>query len=233
MAGRIFLIPTQMGDGDINNVIPLYNQEVIQGISYFIVENERTARRQLIKMGIKTPIDDLTFFLLNKHTNASELDSFLEPLKENDIGIMSEAGLPGIADPGSEIVQRAQNKGYKVVPLVGPSSIFMALMASGFNGQQFRFHGYLPVKPQPRKQKIKELERSIRQNSESQLFIEAPYRNNQMLEEILQSCNPETKLCIASMISTPDEFIITKTVKGWKQKKPDLHKLPTVFILGA
>lgn len=233
MAGKIYLLPSQMGDSGINISFPGFNLEIIQQINYYVVENERTARRQLIRMGIQTAIDDLTFFILDKHTKEQEILPFFKPLEDNkDIAVLSEAGAPGIADPGSLFITMAHKKNIGIVPLVGPSSIFMGLMASGFNGQQFCFHGYLPVKSPQRKQKIKDLEKKVKQKGETQIFIETPYRNNQMLDELLQTCFPDTKLCIASMITTDDEFIKTKTIKEWKQKKSDLHKLPTVFLLG-
>ena len=233
MAGKIFLMPSQMGESEINISFPGYNLEIIQQINYYVVENERTARRQLIRMGINTAIDDLTFFILNKHTTEQEIHPFFSPLeKDEDIAVLSEAGAPGIADPGSLFITLAHKKNISIVPLVGPSSIFMGLMSSGFNGQQFCFHGYLPVKSPQRKQKIKDIEKRVKQFAETQIFIETPYRNSQMLDELFQTCFPDTRLCIASMITTDEEFIKTKTIKEWKQQKPDLHKLPTVFLLG-
>lgn len=231
MKHKLYLVPATIGETTAEKVIPAYVQEVIQDIKVFIVENERTARRQLIKMGIKTPIDNLTFFVLNKHTDRATISTFLEPIKEGDIGLLSEAGVPCVADPGSDIVYLAQERGVQVVPLVGPSSILMALMASGMNGQCFTFHGYLPVKPHERSRKLKELEHLSLKNNQTQIFIEAPYRNNQMLDDIIKSCSANTLVCVACNISQDDEYIKTKWVRDWKKNKPDLHKKPSLFLM--
>ena len=231
MKGKLYLIPATIGEAPVNNVIPHYVQEIIQEIRVYIVENERTARRLLIKMGIKTPIDDLQFFVLNKHTDRTNISEFLSPIENENIGLLSEAGVPCVADPGSDIVSIAQEKNIAVVPLTGPSSILLALMASGMNGQNFTFHGYLPVKPHERVRRIKELEQISQRNNQTQIFIEAPYRNNQMLEDLLRTCSSTTRVCVASNITQDDEFIKTRTVSEWKKNKPELHKKPTIFLL--
>lgn len=233
MAGAIYLIPNTLGECETHHVMPNANYDIIRGIKHFIVEDVRTARRFLKKMDRDIVIDDLTFFTLNKHTSPEELSSFLLPAKEgHDIGIISEAGCPAIADPGAEIVKIAQEKEYKVVPLVGPSSILLALMASGFNGQSFAFVGYLPIKDGERTQTIKHLERRAQTEKQSQIFIETPYRNMKMLEELLNTCHKETKLCVACDITLETEFIKTKSVGSWKKGAlPDLNKRPCIFIL--
>ncbi len=231
MNGNLYLIPSTIGDTPVDNVIPKHVQEIIQDIRVYIVENERTARRQLIKMGINTPIDELTFFLLNKHTDRTTIDDYLLPCKEENVGLLSEAGVPCVADPGGDIVAIAQQKKIKVIPLVGPSSILLALMASGMNGQNFTFHGYLPVKPDQRVKKVKEIEQQSAKQNLTQIFIEAPYRNNQLLKDILSSCQSFTRICIASNITQENEYIKTKSVAEWKKVTLDLHKKNTIFLM--
>ncbi len=232
MSGKLYLIPTPIGETPIDDVIPQNVKEIINNITHYIVENERTARRHLIKMGIKTAIDDLKFSVLNKHTDKNAISSFLNPCKDGlSIGLLSEAGVPAVADPGSDIVAIAHRKNIKVIPLVGPSSILMALMASGLNGQGFAFNGYLPVKPHERIKKIKQLENLSASAKQTQIFIEAPYRNNQLLKDITDHCHPATMICVASMISTEEEFIKTLSASDWKKNKADLHKKPTLFLL--
>ncbi len=233
MTGIIYLIPNSLGNPDTEQFLPRYCAAVAKEVKYLIVENIRNARRYLKSIDRDINIDDLTFFELNKHTKPEDIESFLHPaLEGSDTGILSEAGLPGIADPGARIVEMAHRKGIRVVPLTGPSSLFLALMASGFNGQSFRFCGYLPVKGNERIQSIRQLEKKARTEDESQLFIETPYRNMAMLEDILTTCNEDTGLCIAADITTENEFIKTRTVAGWKKQKPELNKRPVVFILG-
>jgi 16S rRNA (cytidine1402-2'-O)-methyltransferase len=228
----LYLIPTTLGETSLESVLPTHNSLIINSIKHFIVEDIRTARRFLKKVNAQINIDDLQFFALNQHTSASELSSFILPLKQgNDVGVISEAGCPAIADPGADIVAMAQAQGIKVVPLVGPSSILLALMGSGFNGQSFAFNGYLPVQPTDRIKALKKLESRIYSENQSQLFIETPYRNMKMVDDILSSCQSHTKLCIAADITLETEYIVTKTVKEWKGKVPDLHKRPTLFIL--
>lgn len=233
MKGKLYLIPATIGDTSIDRVIPAYVKEVIANIKHYIVENERSARRMLIKMGIPTAIDDLTFLILDEHTDKTDLSHFLKHIEQGDIGLLSEAGVPCVADPGGEIVALAHSRKIRVVPLVGPSSILMAIMASGLNGQNFAFNGYLPVKGPERIQKLKQLENRSRIERQAQLFIEAPYRNNQLLKDLLLTCNEHTRLCIASEISTNEEYIETNTLSNWKTHLPELHKKTVIFILQA
>lgn len=228
----LFLIPVLMGDTSVDQVIPAYNKSIVSELKFYIVENIRTARRFLKKCDSNIDIDSLTFFELNKYTDKKDITSYLDPMKRGEsIGVMSEAGCPGVADPGADVVAIAQQKGYKVTPLVGPSSILMAIMASGFNGQSFAFHGYLPIDANERVNRIKQLESRSYKEDMTQLFIETPYRNQKLAEDILQHCKPQTQLCIATNISCEDEQIITKSIKGWKGKLPDLNKKPTVFLI--
>lgn len=231
--GSLFLIPTFLAETNDQNDFPLLNHERVGELDHFIVENLRTARRFLRKTGYAKPFDDVEFYTLNKHTEPSELTSFLKVADEGkDIGLLSEAGVPCVADPGAEIVSLAHQRDLKVKPLVGPSSVFLALMASGFNGQQFVFHGYLPIDRNQRENKIKELERAATQQRQTQIFIETPYRNNQLLESILKTCHGNLSLCLGSMLTHDSlEFVRTKTIAQWKSNKPDLHKKPTVFLL--
>lgn len=221
-----------MGDTPIDKVLPKYNTEIINSLSFFIVENIRSARRFLKKCNPEIDIDALTFYELNKRTLAKDIASFLNPMKRGQsMGVISEAGCPAIADPGADVVAIAQRENYKVVPLVGPSSILMSLMASGFNGQSFAFHGYLPIDSNERGRKLKALEDLVYKQDQTQIFIETPYRNNKMAEDILLHCKPQTRLCIAMNISCDNETIITKKVSAWKGKLPDMHKQPCVFLI--
>ena len=228
----LYLIPCALGETSFDRILPTHNTEIVSSIKHFIVEDVRTARRFLKKSNPQIVIDDLTFYVLNQHTTAAEISTFIRPMQAgNDMGVISEAGCPAIADPGADVVAIAQSLNFKVVPLVGPSSILLALMASGFNGQSFAFVGYLPVQPTDRVKALKKLENRIYSESQSQLFIETPYRNMKMVEDILSACQPTTKLCIAADITLETEFIVTKTVKAWKGNLPDLNKRPTLFIL--
>ena len=231
--GNLYLIPVTLGDSPVTSVLPEKVLEVIHHIDFYIVENVRTARRMLIKMGLKKPIDELTFFTLDKHTDPREIDTFLTPAAQHDIGLLSEAGVPGVADPGAEIVQLAHHKNIRVIPLTGPSSIILSVMSAGLNGQNFAFVGYLPVKKPDRIHRLKELEKRSKQEKQSQLFIETPYRNNQLLEDIIHTCQPDTRLCIAVDITLESEYIHTRTIKEWAKNKPELHKRPAIFILQA
>jgi len=234
MSGILYLIPTTISDDSINSTIPIDVQQIVNKIDHYIVEDIRTARRYLKKVGLKKEIDELTFYVLNEHTPSIEVESFLKPLLENkDMGILSEAGCPGIADPGADAVKIAHQKNITIVPMVGPSSIVLALMASGMNGQNFAFNGYLPVKSAERINKLKQLEKKSQSEHQTQLFIEAPYRNIQLLTDLLQACRDNTLLCIAANITAPDEFIATKRVIDWKKQLPDINKRPTIFILQA
>ena len=231
--GKLYLIPVTLGDSPINQVIPEFNNQLINEIDIYIVENIKTARRFLKKAGLIKAIDDLTFHELNKRTHESEYPTFLKEIENGkNIGILSEAGCPGVADPGAEIVNIAHQKNIKVVPLIGPSSILLALMASGFNGQSFCFNGYLPKDQKERIRKLKDLERALKSRNQTQLFIETPYRNNHVLEDILKNCFDSTKLCIAVDITLTTEQITTKTITDWKKTKIDLHKRPCLFLIG-
>ena len=228
----IYLIPVTLGDTAIDHVLPSYNKEVILGIRHFIVEDVRSARRFLKKVDSSINIDALTFYPLNKHTSAQEMSTYLSPLAQgNPMGVISEAGCPAVADPGADVIAVAQRKNYKVVPLVGPSSIILSVMASGFNGQSFAFNGYLPVEQSDRIRKIKELEQRAYNENQTQIFIETPYRNNKMAEDIVRTCRPQTRLCIAANITLDGEYIHTKTVHEWRGKLPDLNKMPCIFLI--
>lgn len=232
MSAKVYLIPTTLGDSPVENVIPTYVVDIINSTNHYIVENIKTARRFLIKAGIKTKIDDLTFYELNKHSNPTQYDSYLNPIANNEnVGIISEAGTPGVADPGADIVDIAHRKNIPVVPLVGPSAILLSVMASGLNGQSFAFVGYLPIKKNERIKRIKELEWKSQTENQTQLFIEAPYRNNNLLDDIITTCDPNTKLCIASDITLETEYIKTNTIKNWRKGVPNLHKRPTIFLI--
>jgi len=231
--GILYLIPVTLGDTPINQVIPEFNSQIINEIDVYIVENIKTARRFLKKSGVIKTIDELTFYELNKRTQLHDLPSFLKPLLEGkNVGVLSEAGCPGIADPGADIVALAQQKNIKVIPLIGPSSILLSLMASGFNGQSFCFNGYLPKEQKDRIFKLKELERRVFSQKQTQLFIETPFRNNNLFEDILKNCSENTLLCVALDITLSTEQIVTKTIGDWKSTKIDLHKRPCMFLLG-
>jgi 16S rRNA (cytidine1402-2'-O)-methyltransferase len=228
----LYLIPVTLGDSSIERVLPSENQAFLVNIKHFIVEDVRSARRFLKKTDKKINIDELNFYTLNQHTSASEISSFLTPLKSGiDMGIISEAGCPAIADPGAEVVRIAQELNYKVVPLVGPSSILLSLMASGFNGQNFSFVGYLPIQTTERTKALKKLENRMYAENQTQIFIETPYRNTKMLQDILQHCQAQTKVCIACDITLESEFIKTKTIKEWKREKVEIDKKPCIFLL--
>ena len=230
--GKLILIPCTLGDTAIDAVLPLENTIHINSCSEFIVENIRTARRFLIKSNIKTAIDDLEFHLLNKHTKAHELSAMLKRTAEGkNIGLLSEAGCPGIADPGADIVKIAHSMQITVIPLVGPSSILLSLMASGLNGQNFAFSGYLPKDKAERKKRILFLEDLSLRQQQTQLFIETPYRNNHMLEDLCKYCHPNTILVVASNLTTESENITRDTIKNWRKKSVDLNKKPSVFLI--
>ena len=212
--------------------MPAYNIEIIQGIKHFIVEDVRSARRFLKKVDREFDIDSLSFYPLNKHTSAEDISGYLEPLLAGQsMGVISEAGCPAVADPGADVVAIAQRKNLKVVPLVGPSSIILSVMGSGFNGQSFAFHGYLPIEPGERVKRIKQLEQRIYSENQTQLFIETPYRNHKMIDDLLQNCRPQTKLCIAANLTCEGEYIKTRAISEWKGKVPDLSKIPCIFLL--
>lgn len=228
----IYLIPVTLGDSPLERVLPAYNKEIVLSLRHFIVENERTARRFLKKTDPSIEIESLHFSLLNKHTSPEEISGFLAPLQAgHSIGVISEAGCPAIADPGAEIVSIAQQKNYRVIPLVGPSSILLSLMASGFNGQSFTFTGYLPVDRDKRVRALKQMEQRIYAEQQTQIFIETPYRNNKLVDDILQHCKPSTRLCIAANLTCEGEFVRTQETRKWKGKVPDLSKQPCIFLL--
>ncbi len=233
MSATLYLIPTPLGDLDtFERSAPLFNNEIIHQLDVFIVEQLRTARRFLRKSEHPVPIDEMTFFELNKHTPVEQIATYLNLMAEGkSIGLLSEAGTPCIADPGAIIVQMAHERNIPVVPLVGASSIILSLMASGFNGQSFVFHGYLPVDKNALVKKVREMEEHARRFKQTQIFIETPYRNNNLLEVLLQNCQPKTFLSIAADITTPTEYIRTKKVMQWKKETVNLHKRPTVFLL--
>ncbi len=231
----LYLIPTQLSDVELNRVLPAHNIEVVRGIRYFVVESLRSARRFLKKCDRDIDIDSLTFNELNEHTNLNDtaaLEALLDPIARGEaVGVISDAGCPAVADPGADLVAIAQRRGYKVFPLVGPSSILMSLMASGFNGQSFAFLGYLPVDAQERQTRLKEMVRRIERERQTQIFIEAPYRNNQLIADLANRLPERMRLCVASDITGEKQSIITRTLAQWKQARYDYHKIPTIFLL--
>lgn len=228
----LYLIPVTLGETPLEQVLPTYNGEVIHSIRHFIVEEVRTARRFLKRVDKEIDIDALTFYPLNKHTSPEAISGYLKPLEQGEaMGVISEAGCPAVADPGADVVAIAQRKGLEVVPLVGPSSIILSVMASGFNGQSFAFNGYLPIEPDERSRKLKMLEQRVYSEQQTQLFIETPYRNNKLVEEILRTCKPHTKLCIAANLTCPDAYVHTCSVSEWKGHLPDLSKRPCIFLI--
>ena len=235
-SGIIYMIPCPISDERaVWDVLPQANLEVMNSLDYFIVENVRSARRFLSKAGVERRIEELEFVELNEHTrSAQDVERMLKPVLEGrSAGVISEAGVPGVADPGADVVALAHRKGVRVVPLVGPSSILMAIMASGLNGQSFAFVGYLPVKEPERIKRLKELERRAKDENQAQLFIEAPYRNIKLFETMLKTLSPKLKLTVAVDITSPNEFIKTSTIEEWRRGgMPDMAKRPTIFLLG-
>jgi 16S rRNA (cytidine1402-2'-O)-methyltransferase len=230
--GTLFLIPVPLTDEAALKSFTPFAVQSINNINEYIVENEKTARRFLKEAGLKTPQSGLIMHDYSKHNRESGTADFFKGLQAgNDVGLMSEAGCPGIADPGAGIVEKAHRMGIKVVPLVGPNSILLALMASGFNGQSFTFHGYLPIDKTDRGKRIKELESLSERNDQTQLFIETPFRNNSLLEDILKTAHPKTRLCIACDLTAATEFIQVKTIAEWQKKVPELHKRPAIFLI--
>lgn len=231
--GKLYLIPALLGNTAAENVIPKGTLDVVREIRFFVVENVRTARRMLSKMGMPRPIDELEFTEIDKHHPQNpDFMTFLGPaLEGRDIGLMSEAGVPCVADPGAYVVELAHQAGIRVVPLVGPNAMTLALMASGFNGQSFCFHGYLPIKGPERANALKNLERRSAQMDETELFIETPFRNNAMLDAILKTCRDNTKVCVACDLTTAEETVVSKTVNEWRETKYDFDKKPAVFLI--
>lgn len=230
--GTLYLIPCTLGETPPLEVLPLLVKKAVESIDYYIVEHEKQARRFIKSIVPKKSQPDLHIETINKFTDEIEIPQLLQPcLEGNDMAIVSDAGCPGIADPGASVVKQAHLKGIKVVPLVGPSSLLLGMMASGLNGQNFAFNGYLPIDKQDRKKEIKRLERLSEQHNQAQLFIETPYRNNQMLESLTNNLHPNTQLCIACDLTLPTEFIRTQDASSWKKTKVDLNKRPTLFII--
>ena len=230
--GTLYLIPVPLAKDASSKSFTPFLVNTVNQIKEYIVENEKTARFFLKEAGLKTPQSELILHDYGKHSRSqNKTDYFKGLLAGNDVGLMSEAGCPGIADPGFDLIRMAHQKGIKVVPLVGPSSIVLALMASGFNGQHFAFHGYLPIDRAQRIKKLKELESFANRHRQTQLFIETPFRNNALLDDIIKNCHSKTELCIACNLTATDEFIQTKTISEWAKKIPDLHKKPVIFIL--
>ena len=230
--GNLYLIPCTLGDTPPLEVLPLLVKKAVEHIDYYIVEHEKNARRFIKSVVPRKSQPDLHIQLINKFTSEDEIPDMLTPcMQGHDVGVISDAGCPGIADPGAAIVEQAHIKGIKVVPLVGPSSILLAMMASGFNGQNFAFNGYLPIDKSERKTELKRLERLSLEQNQSQLFIETPYRNNQLLESMLQTLHPQTRICVACDITLSTEYIKTHTSAEWKKIKVDLNKRPTLFII--
>lgn len=229
--GKLFLIPTPLGDETTPWLLP-HEQNQITHITHFVVEAEKTARKHLKAIGVSTPIRELNLQTLNEHSKDSDLHALLEPLLNGqDVGLVSEAGCPAIADPGADLVALAHKKGITVLPLVGASSILLALMASGANGQSFAFKGYLPSEKNERLAALKKLEQHSLATNETQIFIETPYRNMAMLEDALSTLKPHTRFCIACDLTTPEQLIISQLVKDWSKTLPDLHKRPCIFVL--
>jgi len=233
MEAALYLIPCTLGDTPIDQVLPPYNAEVIRGIRHFIVEEVRTARRFLRRVDREFPIDDSTFYEMGKHADEARFVSYLAPLAKGlPVGVISEAGCPAVADPGADIVAIAQRKGIHVVPLVGPNSMIMAVMASGLNGQSFAFNGYLPIDEGERARRLQVLEKRAQHERQTQLFIETPYRNRRMFETLVRTLSPKTRMCIAAGITTQDEWIRTHTIAEWKKETlPDLSKVPAIFLM--
>ena len=232
--GIVYLIPCPIGENHPELVLPKHTLEVVQSLENFIVENEKTSRRFLRASSHPKPIRELTFETLNKHTLETDIVNYIEPLSKGEsIGVISEAGCPGVADPGAQVVRLAHKKGFQVIPLIGPSSILMALMGSGFNGQSFSFVGYLPKDKKELKNKIKDLEVLSKKYNQTQIFIETPFRNTQMLENLKTFCNPSTKISIAANINQKNELIKTMTISKLQPNNFNIHKIPSVFSLMA
>ncbi|MBE0647739.1 MAG: SAM-dependent methyltransferase [Bacteroidales bacterium] len=230
--GTLYLIPSTLGDTRPEDVLPEKTLAVIRSLNSFIVEELRSARRFLRKAGYQGDFERTGLLVFNEHTNRDDLAAFLEPmLAGTDTGLLSEAGTPCIADPGAEIVEIAREHGIRVIPLSGPNSILMALMASGFNGQNFTFHGYIPIDRNERQRKIREMERAAVEKDQTQIFIETPYRNKAIFEALIQTCNQATRLCIALEVTTENESIEVRTIAEWKKRNEHLHKKPAVFLL--
>ncbi|HSI68758.1 MAG TPA: SAM-dependent methyltransferase [Gillisia sp.] len=231
-SGKLYLIPTTLGPSNPIDVLPYSIKKIIEQVDHYIVENEKTARKSIKEVLPSKKQPSLKLSLLNKFTDPASLPTFLDPCKEGlNVGLLSEAGCPGVADPGAEIVKLAHEMGIQVVPLVGPSSILLAMMGSGMNGQSFTFHGYLPIDKKERKQELKNLEKVSLERNQAQIFIETPYRNNQLLEDMTATLHPNTRLCVACDLTLSTEYILTLPISAWRKTKIDLHKRPTIFVL--
>lgn len=228
----LYLIPCTLGDTPVDRVLPAHNRDIILQIRHFIVEDIRSARRFLKRVDRDIDIDALTFYELNKHTSSESIDSYLSPLQQgHPMGVISEAGCPAVADPGADVVAIAQRRHLRVVPLVGPSSIILSVMASGFNGQSFAFHGYLPIDGGERAKTLKHLESRAYAEHQTQLFIETPYRNLKMFDDIVRTCRPQTRLCVAANLTCDGEYAITRSIAEWKGQRPPIDKIPCIFLL--
>ena len=235
MAGTLYLIPVALGDAAWAEFLPQRTRDIACGLGHFVVENAKTARAELKRMGHPQPLRELAIEQLPEKPDGKQIEQLLAPLQAGqNLGLMSEAGCPGVADPGALLVQRAHELGIRVVPLVGPSSILLALMAAGLNGQQFAFHGYLPARDPERSARIGELEKESQRFNQTQVFIETPYRNEALFEALLKTCKPNTRLCVASNLTLADEHIATRRIAEWRTATPpSLHHRPTVFLLNA
>ncbi|HBB42733.1 MAG: SAM-dependent methyltransferase [Treponema sp.] len=234
MEPALYLIPVTLGETPVDQVLPAYNSGIIKQIHHFIVENIRSARRFLKSVDKSIDIDTLTFYELNEHSDLTKTETLLDPLRKGfPMGVISEAGCPAVADPGAAAVAQAHKEGLRVIPLSGPSSMIMSVMASGLNGQSFAFNGYLPVKGQERAQKIRQLETRAWKEGQTQLFIEAPYRNLQMLSTLISTCKPDTMLCVAAGMTCKEEYIRTMPISKWKKiPEPPIQKVPALFLIG-
>lgn len=234
MKSKLYLIPNLLGNDDFKKSLPDFNLEILLRIQIFVVENEKSARKFIKTVLPEKKQSDLEIHILDKNTSGEELFELSKLFGRGEaIGIISEAGLPAVADPGSKLVKLAHERGIQVVPLVGPSSILLALMASGMNGQQFKFHGYLPIDKPERKKAIQKLEQESKASNCTQIFMETPYRNNQLLDDLVKFCRPSTNLCVAANLTMEDEFILTQPIKSWAKKKTDFHKKPAIFLLDS
>ncbi|MBX7205727.1 MAG: SAM-dependent methyltransferase [Bacteroidia bacterium] len=230
--GKLFLIPSALGDYQVQYMLAPYVLEQVHSLRFFLVESEKSGRAAIKNLQIAHSQSELEIFLVNEHTKSMEYAELLKAIeKGNDVGLISDAGLPCVADPGSEVVAMAHQKGIEVIPLPGPSSVMLALMASGFNGQGFAFHGYIPIEKAARAKKIREMEQDAFKKKQTQIFIETPYRNNQLLQDLLKGCQASTKLCVAVNLLQPDQVIHSAAIAQWRKETHDFHKKPAVFLL--
>lgn len=234
MKGKLYLIPSPLGDGPVEDVLPRPVLEAVGRIRRYVVEETRTVRRFLSKAGLRGHIEELEFYELNEHTDRATIEGYLSLFEDGgDVGLISEAGLPAVADPGAALVALCHRHGIEVLPFVGPSSLMLALMASGLNGQCFAFKGYLPARPDERKQSLRAIEKRSLSANETQMFIETPYRNDALLSDILAVCSGRTRLCLGINLTCPDQQIQCMTIEEWKQKNITIGKRPCVFLMLA